>query len=441
MDITLDKIDNNEALIKIKVNEEDYQQGVQQKIKDYSKKASLKGFRPGKVPPGLIRKMYGQSFLVEEINKILSENLTKYIRENELQFLGEPLPVREDFEGIDWDNQKDFEFKYNAGYAGEFDLKIDKKIKVDLAQIKVDDSVIAETIENLRYQFGESQVAEEVAENDTVVGKIVSEALDAEREVSLDLKNLDKAGVKKFASAKVGDKITIDAKKFFKDVEYFKRVVGLTEEDLKTAKHKFDFTIEGITHIEPAPIDQELFDKTFGKGNVDSEDAFKQKVTETISTNYEKEASQFFDYRVKKELGEKAKVTLPDTFLKRWLVETNENMTEELVENEYEVYARELVWSLISAKVAKEQEIKVEHEEVVEEAKQQILQQFGGYGMAEQLGEQLDQFANNYLQAENGDNYMKVYNQVQNRKILDFVKETITVKEKEVSLEEFRKLV
>jgi len=440
LDISLDKTENNEALIKVKLIEEDYQQGVDQKIKDYSKKAALKGFRPGKVPPGLIRKMYGQSFLIEEINKILSENLTNYLRESDLQFLAEPLPVKETFESIQWDNQKEFEFQYNAGYASDFDLKIDKKIKVDHAKIKVDESVLTETIENLQNQFGSPEVAEEIAEKDSVVGKISSKALEIERELTIDTKNLSKSGIKKFVGTKVGESVPIDAKKFFEDEEYLKRIAGMTEEDLKTAKNKFDFQVSGITRTRPAAVDQELFDKTFGKGNVDSLDAFKEKVKETISVNYDREADQFFNYKLKEQVRSKAKITLPDSFLKKWLLETNEQMTEELIETEYEMYSKELMWSLISSKIAKEQEIKVEHEEVVQEAKNQILAQFGGYAMADQLADQLDQFADNYLKGENGDNYMKVYNQVQNQKILDFAKSNVTIKEKEVSLEEFRKL-
>jgi len=440
LDITLDKTENNEALIKVKVIEEDYQQGVQQKIKEYSKKASLKGFRPGKVPPGLIRKMYGQSFLIEEINRLLSESLTKHLRESDLQFLAEPLPVKETFESIQWDNQKEFEFHYNAGYASEFELKIDKKIKVEHAKIKVDDSVLNETVENLQQQFGTPDVAEEVAEKDSVVGKLISEPLEIERELTIDTKNLSKAGLKKFTGSKVGDKVAIDAKKSFDDDEYLKRIAGMTEEDLKTAKNKFDFEVSGITRTIPAEVDQDLFDKTFGKGNVESKEAFLDKIKETISSNYDRESDQFFNYKLKEQISDKAKITLPDSFLKKWLLETNEQMTEELLETEYEMYSKELMWSLISSKIAKEKEIKVEHEEVVEEAKSQILAQFGGYAMAEQLADQMDQFADNYLKGENGDNYMKVYNQVQNKKILDFAKENVTVKEKEVSLDDFKKL-
>lgn len=441
MDISLDKTENNEALIKISLKQEDYQQGVDQKIKDFSKKANLKGFRPGKVPPGLIRKMYGKSILAEEINRILGEELTKYIRESDLRILGEPMPRREEMEAINWETQKEFEFTYDAGYAGEFDLKVDKKVKVDMAKIKVDDTVIEETVGNLQRQFGESSPAEEVSEGDTIYGQIAAESIELDREITIELKEAEKAGINKFKGLKVDDSLTIDGKKFFKDADYITRLAGLTADQVKTAKAKYEFTVKGITHTEPAEVNQELFDKTFGAGNVDSEEAFREKVSETLSQTYSKESDQLFFMKVRDELVEKSGITLPDNFLKTWLKATNENMTDELLDNEYDQYAKELRWSLISDKISNDNDLKVEHEDVMTEAKAQIVQQFGGPAIAEQLGDQLDQFANNYLQGENGQNYMKVFNQVKGSKVFEFVKGEITVKEKEVTLDEFRKLV
>lgn len=441
MDISLDKTENNEALIKISLKQEDYQQGVDQKVKDFSKKANLKGFRPGKVPPGLVRKMYGKSILAEEINRILGEELTKYIRESDLRILGEPMPRREEMEAINWESQQEFEFTYDAGYAGEFEIKIDKKVKVDRAKIKVDDSVIEETIENLQRQFGEATPADEVSENDTVYGQIVSESIELDREISIDLRECEKAGINKFKGLKVDDSLSVDGKKFFKDADYITRLAGLNADQVKTAKAKYEFTVKGITHTEPAEVNQELFDKTFGAGNVTSEEVFNEKVNETLAQNYNKESDQLFFMKVRDQLIDKAAITLPNAFLKVWLKATNENMTDELLDNEYDQYAKELQWSLISEQIATDNDLKVEHEDVLAEAKTQILQQFGGPAIAEQLGDQLDQFADNYLQGENGNNYMKVFNQVKGTKVFEFLKGEITVKEKEVTLEEFRKLV
>lgn len=437
MDTTIDKIENSEALIKIKLKEEDYQPGVTQKIKEYSKKANIKGFRPGKVPTGVVQKMYGTSILLEEVNQVLSKELNKILRDNSIQFLGEPIPT-EDQESIDWETQKEFEFVYNIGYADDFELKIDKKLKVEFAKIKIDKKVMDETIQNLQKQFGELNNPEEVGAEDTIFGSLKSGNSEIDQEVSLDVAEFKKP--KSLIGLKIDSPVAIDAKKNFTDATYFQRVTRLSDEDLKASKYKFDFVIKGINRTEPAEVNQELFDKTFGKDAVKTREEFDEKVKEAVAKNYLKEAEHFFDHRVREKLLEKLKIKLPEKFLKRWLLKTNENITEDMLVEEFESYSKELKWSLIRNKIFRENELKVENEEVVDEAKKVIASQFGGIEMAAQLGDQLDTFADNYLKAEDGNNYMKIYNQVQNVKVTEYVKSQITIKEKEVSLNDFRKL-
>lgn len=440
MDITLDKIDKTEALIKVTLTEEDYQPAVNQKVKEYSKKANIKGFRPGKVPEGMIRSMYGKALKVEEVQHALSHKLSDYIRESDLQFLGEPLPNREKAESIDWENQSEFEFEYNLGFANEFNLSIDNKIKADKHSIKVDDSVINETIENLQRQFGEPEVAEVVEEKDYVHGPIKSADESVNRELRIDLKELDKGALKKFKGAKLKDEIAIDPKKLYKSPNLLKQQLGLTDDEFKKIKGKLTLIIEGIQRITEAEVNQELFDKTFGKDAVSSLDEFKEKVREVVEKNYKTEEEQFFDFKLREQLIDKAKIELPDGFLKRWLKETNEEMSDEIIEKEYDTYSNELRWSLIRNQIIRDQEMKVENEEVVEEAKSLIRQQFAASGISDGIEDQLESFASNYLQGENGDNYMKVYNQVQNQKVMDHIKTEISIREKEVSLDAFRKL-
>ncbi len=440
MDTIIDKIENSEALIKIKLKEDDYQPRVNQKIKDYSKKATIKGFRPGKVPPGLIKQMYGNSFLIDEINSILSEELNKVLRENDIQFLGEPLPS-DDQQSIDWENQKDFEFLYTIGYAEDFDIKIDKKIKVDYNAITIDKKVMDETINNLRKQFGEPLTPEEVGEEDTVYGSLSSTDDSINQEISIDVAELDKGSKKKIIGKKTDESMDIDVNKAFTDKTYFERISRLTKEDLKSSKGKLSFKLKGINRTAPAEINQELFDKTFGKDSVKSEEEFMKKVEETISVNYQKETDQYFDFKVREALVGKLKIKLPEEFLKKWLQKTNENITQESIDNEFGQYADELKWSLIRNHISKSAELKVENPEVVAQAKELILQQFGGAAVADQLGDQLDTFANNYLQGENGNNYMKTFNMVMDNKVFAYLKENITVKEKSVTLDEFRKMI
>jgi trigger factor len=439
LDTTIDKIDNSEVLIKIKLKEDDYQPRVSLKIKDFSKKASIKGFRPGKVPVSLIKSMYGNSFMAEEVNKMISEELNKTLKESDLQFLGEPL-AHESQQPIDWETQKDFEFIFNIGYAEPFEIKIDKKVKVDFSKIKVDKKVIDETIGNIQKQFGELSNPEVIGEGDTAFGPIGSEDESINQEVSLDLSEMKPAVAKKFIGLKVNDTIVIDTSTSFKDDSYFERVSRLTADQLKAVKHKLTLTVKGINHTVPAEIGQDLFDKTFGKDNIKDGAEFTSKVTETIEKNYEGESEKFFHYKIREHLTDKTKITLPDGFLKRWLIQSNENITEEVMEEEYIQYTNELKWSLIRNQISKDQSINATYEEVREQAKQMIVQQFGGPAVAQQLGDQLNSMADNYLQAENGDNYMKMQNEILNQRVFEYVASSISAKEKEVSLDEFRKL-
>jgi len=437
LEISFDKTDKTQGLIKISLNKTDYQPGVDQKIKEYSRTANIKGFRKGKVPPGMIRKMYGTALIVEEINRLVSDKLNTYLREADSQFLGEPIPEKAD-ESYDWENQEQFDFNYEIGFAEPFELKIDNKFKIDKYSIRVDDTVIDETIDNLRRQFGEIENPEVSSESDTLFGQLASSDSDLDQEISLDLRDVEKASLKKLVGIKLDAEVQLDAKKAFKNENVLKNQLRLSEDDFKKLK-KITFKLKGINHHKLAPVDQVLFDKSFGEGNVKSEEEFRSKVREAVEKNYVVESDKFFEYQLIEKLSEKAKIELPDEFLKKWLVRTNENLTDELLDLEYGTYARELRWSLIRNKVLKDQDLKVEHEDVLNEAKELIKQQFAGSGLPE-MNDQLDAFANNYLQGENGENYMKVFNQVQGNKVLDHIKSEISIKDKEVSLEEFRKL-
>lgn len=438
MDTTIDKIENSEALIKITLKEDDYQPRVSQKIKEFSKKANIKGFRPGKVPAGLIKNMYGQSILAEEVNKMISEELNKVLKESELQFLGEPLSHESQPE-VNWDSQKDFDFVFNIGFAEPFEIKLDKKVKVDYNKIKIDDAVINETIDNLKKQFGEVSNPETVGAGDTVYGPVTAgESINAE--VSLDLSEFKDATSKKLVGKRIDETIEINISSAFKNKDYFFRTSRLTEDELKAVKNKVTLTIKGINHTEPAEVNQDFYDRTFGKDAVKSDEEFREKVKETISANYEKEAEKFFHFKIKEYLSEKTKISLPDAFLKRWLIQTNENINDEVIDQEFDQYAKELKWSLIRNQLSKDKELNATYEEVRDEAKKMIVQQFGGPAVADQLGSQLDGMADNYLQGENGENYMKVHNEIMNNKVMEYVAGEISSKEKEVSLDEFRKL-
>ncbi len=438
MEINFDKQQKTQGIIKISVNRTDFQPGVDQKIKEYSKTANIKGFRPGKVPPGMIRKMYGNALIVEEINKLVSDKLNSYLKDSEVQFLGEPLPVQKEAT-YDWETQSNFDFEYEVGFAEPFDLKIDKKTKIDRYTIKIDDQVIDETIENLQRQFGEVENPEISSEKDTLYGKVTSKNQEIEKEISIDLRDAEKSTLKKLTGIRIGEEVEIDPKKGFKNEVVIKNQLRLDEEEYKKIK-KLSFKLDAINHHKLATIDQEFFDKTFGKDQIKDQDSFREKVREVVAQNYKGEEQQFFDYQLREKLIESSKISLPDDFLKKWLSNTNNDITPELLDLEYGSYSKELKWSLIRNEIVKKQDIKVEHEDVVAEAKELIKKQLAGSGIGGQMDDQMDAFANNYLQGENGENYMKVFNQVQSNKVLSYINGEISIKDKEVSLDDFRKL-
>lgn len=439
MDIILDKKSATQASIKVKLIEADYQPKVEEKIKEYSKKANIKGFRPGKVPAGVIRRMYGKGILVEEINSILSGSLRKYIEDEKLEILGEPLPNHEAADKIDWDSQKDFEFEYDLGLVDDFKVSLDKK--VTQYNIKVDDKILDETIANVAKQNGTTEQPDESAATDSLLGKLKSEDGAIERDAYIVITDLEKTEGKKFIGLKKGDTVEFTMEKAIKDAEKKAQMLGMNTEDAQAIKGKFSYTVDNITRTIPAEMNQDFFDKVFGKDAVKDEEAFREKVRSTVEENYQRETENLLNRDIQKTLIEHTKIELPDEFLKRWLKASNEKVTDEDIAKEYDLYTNDLRWNLIKNKIASENEIKVEHTDIMEETKSMIREQFGAMGMSEQLEANLDSFADNYLKAEDGKNYMKIFEQLRDKRVLEVIRGKIEIKSKNTDLDGFRKAV
>ncbi len=442
MDITLDKKSSTEALIKITLKEKDYQPNVEEKVKEFARKANIKGFRPGKVPPGLIRKMYGKSILVEEVNKLLSESVNNYIKENNLNLLGDPLPDLKKAESIDWENQNEFEFDYSVGLVDDFDIDLSEKTKATRYKIELDKKTLNETLDNIKEQFGKQSNPEKASKGDDFMGELSEKDGDLSNEGIIKFEYLSKTGEKKLLAAKPDDEVELDIKKDFKDAHAVSHALNVGEDKAKELSGKYSLKLEKINHVEPAELNQELFDAVFGKDAVKGEEEFIDKVKETVEENYNRETEHFLDQQIRNVLLEKTKIEVPDNFLKEWLLRSNEGkVTQEDIDREYDEYVKGMKWDLIKSKVADTNEIKVEHEDVVNKAKSMILQQLGGAGAASQLMDHMDAFADNYLKAENGQNYMRLYGELRDEQVLELVKNKISVKDKKVSLDEFKKVV
>jgi trigger factor len=439
LDIVLDKSTATKGQIKITLKEKDYQLKVEEKVKDYSKKANIKGFRPGKVPPGLIKKLYGKSILLEEINEILSKSITDYIKENKIKLIGEPLPNHDKTAKIDWDNQKEFEFEYEIGLVDEFDLKLSQKLKA--YRIEADKKAIDSTLKNLRKQYGNYLEPDEVQEGDDLFGELTQESSNYKEEIWITANQLKEKAAKKFVGLKKEASIDIDPKKIFIDEATAKTVLRKTEDELKDMKGPFTLKINKINRVETAELNQEFFDKVFGKDVVKTEEEFHNKLKETLETNYNQEAKNYTYKLIQDKLLDSTKIEVPDEFYKKWILASNKDkISEEDLNKDFDNYIKELKWSMIVNKVADENDIKVEHNDVVESARELIKAQFASYGMSENLSENLDAFAENYLQGNDGQNYMNTFNKVRNDRIMEYIYDKMELSFKKVKPEEFSKI-
>lgn len=443
MEITLNKKNNTEGVIKIKLTEGDYQPHVEEKVKDYSRKANIKGFRQGKVPTRVIKKMFGKSILVDEINHVLSHKLSDYIKENNLKILGEPLPDHDKTQNIDWDTQKDFEFEYQIGMVDDFQYELSSKVKVKSYPIEVDSKVIDETVNDLKKRFGKTSYPETSEGEDNLFGEVRAKEGDFKREHAfIEVEKIEKKEQKKFIGIKKDDEVEFDIAKIFSDDNLRSQLLGNSVEEAKDAKGTYIFKVNTISRVEPASINQELFDRVFGKDAVTTEDGFINKIKETIGENYSREADHFLEHHIEDYYVENTKINLPDEFLKTWLKTSSQGqVTDDVLEKEFEAYKRGLKWDLVKNRIAEDNKITVEADEVRQKAKDMIVAQFGGQAFAEQIADRLDAIADNYLQNENGQNFMRLYNQIRNEKLMKLIKEKITIQEKKVSVEEFKKIV
>lgn len=441
MDILLDKKTPTEALIKITLKEADYQPKVEEKLKEYSKKAAIKGFRPGKVPPALIKKMYGKSILADEINHLLSHSLNDYIKDNKLKILGEPLPEKKEDEMLDLDNSKEFEFIYNIGLVDDFQYQLDESIKVNRYEIELDDAYMAETIGNLQKQFGGSEETETSEAEDQLFGSLTNEESSFEKDILLPINRVASSLQSLFLGKKVDDLISFDLRAAFPKAEELAELLDQKIEEVTDLNGTYSFKIQKVSRNKPAELNQEFFDKVFGKDAVSSEEEFREKVKETIQENYNRETENFLNHEIKERLITSTKIDTPDDFLKRWLVQTNEGkITPEDVEKEYDLYLKELKWNLIQNRILEENNLKVEHAEVLEKSKDMLRSQFQAYGGGSQIEDFLDKYAEEYLKGENGENYSRIFTQVKNERILALIKEKISVEKKTTTLDEFKKV-
>jgi trigger factor len=441
MNIQYQKTGNVNATLTVSVAESDYAPKIREKVKEYTKKVQLKGFRAGQVPIPVVEKMYGMNIKVDQINHLLSESLVNYIRENKLQIIGEPLPKASG--AIDWQSQKEFQFEYEVGLVGEFTIESTLKATYEAYSIKVNEAVVNETIQNLRQQFGKMEDAVTVAEGDYITGQLKAKDGSFDKNTMLPLAKMNEKELENFLGKAVNDVVSFDLRKAFnQDNDHIAHATGATKEEAALMEGTYEFTIEKISHQALADYDQEFYDKVFGKDVVKNFEEFTQKLKEDIERNYNTETREFLKGQVYKNLIAKTDIELPQEFLKKWMLARNaDRVTSETLEKEFGPFLDGLKWNLIQGKLANEAGIKVEDAEVEARVKGMYLNYFGNAQPTPEIDDLVNKMVEKYLSEQEGKNYNRLLEQIEFEKTLDYILSKVTVSEKPVSVDEFKEIV
>ncbi len=442
MQVKQSEIKDLQAVLTLTLEPADYQDAVQKELKQIRQKANIPGFRPGMVPAGLVKKMYGKGVLAEVLNKTIGEELSKYISDNKLQVLGDPLPNSEQTPENDLDNQDTFTFAFDIALAPEFDVKPTAKDTLTHYTITVSDEMVENQVKSYAERFGEYSDAEVAQEGDVLRGTIKElkeNGIQKENAILSPLYVQDKEQAKLFENAKKGDKITFSPLKAYGNEAEVASLLGISKDEVAAHDGDFEFEITAITHHAPAAIDGELFAKVYGENNIKDEAEFRAKVKEEIAHNMEEDSKYKFGLDTKAAILKKMEsLAFPDAFLKRWVLATNEKITEEELEKDYPQMLESLKWSLAKDQLMKEYNVDVQKEDVEAYAKEVARMQFMQYGLMHIEDSYLDSYAQEMLKKE--DQLRGIVERVAENKIYDAIKGVAKIEEKAISQEDFGKL-
>ena len=438
MQITKEQIDALNAVVTVAITKEDYGDKVDEILKNYRKQANIPGFRKGQVPMGLIKKQYEKAVLVDEVNKLLQDNLNKYLTEEKLDVLGNPLPKQQD--NFNWESE-DFAFEFELGLAPDFEVSLKTKKAITHYKIVADKKMVNEQIDRIRKQFGKITSKAQAGPQDEVSGTFVNEDEGIENKTIVELDKLkSKKALNSILSQKVGDEVVLKSKGLFKEDHLLAAALGLEREKADGLDCDLKFTITEINERVPADLNQELFDKLFGKDAISSEDELKNRLKEDAEKQFEQQSDQKLLNDVTERLIETIKFDLPAEFLKKWIKHTGEKpLTEEEAKDEYEKSEKGLRYQLIEGKIIKENEIEIKFDELKDFAKDFIKSQMAQYGQMNPQEEELDNIAMRVM--SNQDEVKRLSEQLMSQKLLSLYKEKANLKVKELTYDNFIKEV
>ena len=448
MNISFENPDKVNGLLTITVEEADYQASVEKTLKDYRKKANYPGFRPGMVPMGLIKKQFGASAKMDAINKLIGEQIYKYMQDNKIQMLGEPLPSEKQ-EAQDLEKPAPYTFAFDIAVAPEFKIELNGHNKIDHYTITVDDALIDRQVDMFASRSGSYEKAESYEDNDMLKGDL--RELDEQGntkeggvtvEAATIMPNYIKNEAQKalFNGAKLGDIITINPSEAYESEAEIASLLKVEHDRVKDFKGNFSYQITDIQRYKKHPVDQELFDQMFGKDTVKDEKAFREKIAEGLKAQLAVDADYKFILDVRAYCEKKVgKLQFPDALLKRIMLNNNKDKGEEFVEKNYEQSVKELTWHLIKEQLVAANQIKVDDADVLNAAKETARVQFAQYGMNNVPDEYVENYAKEILKKR--ENVDGLVDRAVDIKLTAALKKVVKLNEKEISLDDFNKMM
>lgn len=444
MNIVREDLENGVALLKINIEATDYADKVNTAINNYRKKANIPGFRPGKVPVGLIKKQYGKGLLAEELNRIVSDSLYKYINDNKLDIIGQPIPSETIEVKGDFDNPTTFEFPYEVAITPDFEIPLTKETKLTYNKVKVDDELINNQIDDLRRRYGKLVSSDKVGEKDMILAQFV-ELNDDETEKEGGISNNstismefveDKAAKKALLNKKIGDVVIVDPFTVSRGEADTAAMLGIKAEELATVSKKFSMKINEIKQMELAELNEEFFDKLFGAGELKTEEELKARVQNDLEEMFANDSDRLIMRDAYNHLMENTKLELPEDFMKRWIMMSSEKPMEATELDEmYPEYEKSMKWQMIQGKIFKDHNLQLKQEEVLDFTKDLIIKQYAQYGIPAPEEKDLVASANQLL--ANQEEAGRVYDMIAENKLIDFVKSTAKLSNKNISYDKF----
>ena len=448
MNVDKQVIDPVNAVVKIQLLKADYQEKVENTLKTYRKKANVPGFRPGNVPTGLIKKMYGKAVLADEVQNAVSEALYNYIKENKLSILGEPLPSETQAD-IDFETQEDFEFNFDIALSPEISFTINKKDVVPYHTIEITDAMVDEQVKNLTARNGSYIKVEKSEDRDVLKGLLIEiqadgtvgvEGVSVEDAVMMPAYFKNDEEKAKMVGLSLGDTVVFNPAKAYDNAESeMASLLHLPKEVAKTVTSDFSFEVKEITRYQEGDLNQELFDQIYGKDVVKSEEEFRARVKESLESQFAPESDYRFMVDAEKVLAKKLSgVVFPVEFLKRWMLTTDKNRKAEEIEAEMPKMIEDLKWHLMKEQIVKENSLTVSEEDLLETAKKIARAQFAQYGMMTVPDDMLAGYAADMLKKE--ETKRNIIDQAMSTVVAAFLKDAVKVSDKQISVEDFNKL-